>query len=218
MKSIGEKLSEVLEQWRDVQAQAEAGGVGFAEAMRLLAGADLSGAFDDGVADARPEWSEVVAGKWLTGKLDSLRSPQLHAEIESAAGLTAELRPYQKLGVQWLWALRTLELGGCLADDMGLGKTIQVLALLSMLRRKKVAGTDLLVVPASLIDNWHSEMQRFAPDLKALVAHPSHIPSANLAAVPASEVDAYDAVITSYATVSRTEWMKGVRVAKRDLG
>jgi non-specific serine/threonine protein kinase len=203
-----EKLSEVLDRWRDVQEQAAAGGVSFAEAMRMLAGADLNGASNDGAADARPEWSEVIAGKWLTGKLDSLRSPQVRAEIDAGAGLRAELRPYQKTGVQWLWALRSLGLGGCLADDMGLGKTIQGLGILSMLRRKKLAGTDLLVVPASLIDNWHSEMQRFAPELNALIAHPSHIPSASLKALPASEVDVHDAVITTYGTVMRTEWMK----------
>ena len=207
----GEKLSEVLDQWGDLQAQAQARGVSFAEAMRLLAGADLNGASSEGTAGARSEWSEVVAGKWLTGKLDSLRSPRLRAEIESGAGLNAELRPYQKLGVQWLWALRSLELGGCLADDMGLGKTIQVLAILSMLQREKAEGTDLLVVPASLIDNWHSEMQRFAPALNVLVAHPSHIPRTSLCAVQASAVDAYDAVITSYATVMRTKWMNEYR-------
>ena len=203
-----EKLSEILGQWRDVQEQAAAGGVSFAEAMRMLAGAELNGAVDDGVTDARPEWSEVIAGKWLAGKLDSLRSPQLRAEIESGAGLRAELRPYQKTGVQWLWSLRSLGLGGCLADDMGLGKTIQVLGILSMLRRKKVKGTDLLVVPASLIDNWHSEMQRFAPALNVLIAHPSHLPAARIKALSASEVDAHDAVISTYGTVMRTDWMK----------
>lgn len=203
-----EKLSEVLDHWRDVQELAKAGGVSFAEAMRLLAGADLNAPSKDGVTDARPEWSEVVAGKWLTGKLDSLRSPRIRAEIDSGAGLSAELRPYQKLGVQWLWALRSLELGGCLADDMGLGKTIQVLAVLSMLRRKHVEGTDLIVVPASLIDNWYSEIQHFAPELKALIAHPSHIPSVAMRGVPAPDLDAHDAVITSYATVMRAEWMK----------
>ena len=172
-----EKLSDVLEQWHEVQEQAAAGGVTFAEAMRMLAGADLDGASRDEVADARPEWSEVIAGKWLTAKLDSLRSPQVRAEIESGAGLNGELRPYQKLGVQWLWALRSLELGGCLADDMGLGKTIQVLAILSMVQRQNVHGTDVLVVPASLIDNWRSEMQRFCAQPQATDRAPFTLPN-----------------------------------------
>ena len=44
---------------------------------------------------------------------------------------TAVLRPYQQLGVAWLWHLHGQELGGILADEMGLGKTPQALALLA---------------------------------------------------------------------------------------
>ena len=203
-----EKLAEVLDQWRDVQKQAQAGGVSFGEAMRMLAGAQLHGGDSDGTEDVRPEWSEVIAGTWLSSRLDTLRSPKLRAEIDADAGLWAELRPYQKLGVQWLWTLRGLELGGCLADDMGLGKTIQVLGVLSLSRRNKEQGTDLLVVPASLVDNWRLEIERFAPQLEVLIAHPSRIPSPELKKLSKKRVDAHDAVITTYGTAMRTEWMR----------
>ena len=202
-----DKLSEVLDQWRDVQEQARAGGVSFGEAMRMLSGAAVGGD-DDELEDARPEWSEVIAGKWLSSRLEALRSPDLRADIEANAGLEAELRPYQKLGVQWLSTLRGLGLGGCLADDMGLGKTIQVLGVLSLIRRDQEKGTDLLVVPASLVDNWRLEMERFAPKLKVLVAHPSRVPSAELKKLSRKRVDAHDAVITTYGTAMRTGWMK----------
>ncbi len=203
-----EKLGEVLDQWRDLQKHAQAGGVSFGEAMRMLAGAQIGDGDPDGPEDARPEWSEVIAGTWLSSKLDTLRAPELRAEIDAGAGLRAELRPYQKIGVQWLWTLRALELGGCLADDMGLGKTIQVLGLLSLSRCNKEPGTDLLVVPASLVDNWRLEIERFAPQLEVLIAHPSHIPSPELKLMPKTEVDACDAVITTYGTAMRTEWIK----------
>ena len=202
-----DKLGEVLDQWRDVQAQAAAGGVSFAEAMRLLAGADLGA--DDIEDEARPEWSQVVAGKWLTTQLDALRSPTIMQTIEHNAGLRAELRHYQKHGVQWLWTLHGLGLGGCLADDMGLGKTIQVIAHLSMLRaRGGDDGVDLLVVPASLVDNWNDELARFAPDLRVLIAHPSAIPSRQLKALAAAQVESHDVVITTYGTATRTPWMQ----------
>jgi len=203
-----DKLSEVLNQWRDVQKQAQADGVSFGEAMRMLAGAEIDGGDADGAEDARPEWSEVIAGKWLSSRLDALRSPDLRAEIEASAGLKTELRPYQKVGVQWLMSLRGLELGGCLADDMGLGKTIQVLGVLSMSRRNKEEGTDLLVVPASLMDNWRQEIERFAPELNVLIAHPSRIHSPELKKLSKKKVDAQDAVITTYGTAMRIEWIK----------
>jgi non-specific serine/threonine protein kinase len=179
--------------------------------MRMLAGVPLAADGESGGEDARPEWSEVIPGQWLSSQLDTLRSPELRAEIDANAGLEAELRPYQKLGVQWLWTLRGLGLGGCLADDMGLGKTIQVLGVLSMRRHQqgdKTQGSDLLVVPASLVDNWRLEIERFAPELKVLIAHPSRIPSAKLKKLSKKEVDAHDAVITTYGTVMRTEWMR----------
>ncbi len=50
-----------------------------------------------------------------------------------------ELRPYQKIGVQWLYCLQQEGFGGILADDMGLGKTLQVLRWLDQLERPKKA-------------------------------------------------------------------------------
>ena len=203
-----DKLAAVLAQWRQVQREARAGGIGFGEAMRMLAGVRLDGRDGDGDGGELPEWSQVVAGKWLSGKLEALRASGLRSEIDAGAGLEAELRPYQKHGVQWLWTLRGLELGGCLADDMGLGKTIQVLAVLSLGLKQGDRGTDLLVVPASLIDNWLQEIERFAPFLKVLVAHPSHLPSAELKKLSRRKVAARDAVITTYGTVLRCDWMR----------
>ncbi|MEE9126314.1 MAG: DEAD/DEAH box helicase [Planctomycetota bacterium] len=182
--------------------------------MRMLAGVPLAVDSANGEEEARPEWSEVIPGQWPSSQLDALRSPEFRAEIDANAGLEAQLRPYQKLGVQWLWTLRGLGLGGCLADDMGLGKTIQALGVLAMGRRqqgkqgKKSKGSDLLVVPASLVDNWRLEIDRFAPELKVLISHPSHIPSDKLKKLPKKQVDAHDAVITTYGTVMRTEWMR----------
>lgn len=46
------------------------------------------------------------------------------------AGLNGELRPYQQLGMSWLWFLRQYGFGACLADDMGLGKTVQLISYL----------------------------------------------------------------------------------------
>lgn len=64
---------------------------------------------------------------------DALRQLTQLAPAPLAADLVATLRPYQNLGVAWLWHLHRHGLGGVLADEMGLGKTAQAAALLSAL-------------------------------------------------------------------------------------
>ncbi|WHY66892.1 DEAD/DEAH box helicase [Neobacillus sp. SuZ13] len=61
------------------------------------------------------------------------------------SGLQGELRPYQQLGMSWLWFLRQYGFGATLADDMGLGKTVQLLSYL--LKVKEVVGDELTLVP-----------------------------------------------------------------------
>ena len=112
-----ERLRRMLEHFREVERTAAENGLGFREAARLLAGADV--AAGDASADARAEWSQVVAGPWLAETLKGLRSPEGLARIDPGAALNATLRPYQQVGVRWLYLLAKLGLGACLADDMG---------------------------------------------------------------------------------------------------
>ena len=184
-----------------------AGGLSVVEGLRLLAGAEIADTGADAPAGDVAEWSRVVAGESLAKALAGLRSPEALADLDPGPGLRAELRPYQKVGLRWLWWLRSLGLGGCLADDMGLGKTVQVIALLVLLsRRKRGAASEpsLLVVPASLIANWCAEIARFAPSLRVFVAHPSEVSSAELASLSAEAVADTDVVITTYGTLQRS--------------
>ncbi|MCA9491127.1 MAG: helicase, partial [Myxococcales bacterium] len=87
-------------------------------------------------------------------------------EIEPPKGLNADLRPYQRAGLQWLAFLRQMDLHGILADDMGLGKTLQ--ALSGMLQ---AGGRHLVVAPTSVITNWARESARFTPSLKVCLYH-----------------------------------------------
>lgn len=81
-------------------------------------------------------------------------------------GLEDVLRPYQRVGFQWLKALESYGFGGILADEMGLGKTLQVIAFLASLDPARRDGPSLVVCPASLILNWADELDRFAPSLQ----------------------------------------------------
>jgi non-specific serine/threonine protein kinase len=203
----GERLQRMLEHFREVERTAAEHGLGFREAARLLAGADLEAG--DASADAGAEWSQVVAGPWLAETLKGLRSPEGLARVDPGAALHATLRPYQQVGVRWLYLIAKLGLGACLADDMGLGKTMQMLSLLLVLKRQ--AGgqrqPSLLVAPASLLANWASEMERFAPGLKAFIAHPSALPAAELKSLAPERLRGVDLVITSYGSLLRVPWI-----------
>jgi non-specific serine/threonine protein kinase len=197
-----DKLSRMLDQFREIERTAAGRGLSFAEAMRLLAGANVSG---DRAIDEAPGWSRIMAGPWLASTLEGLRGPDALARVEPGDDLKTTLRPYQQVGLRWLHLLSTLGLGACLADDMGLGKTMQVLALMLVRRRQSDGGrrTSLLVAPASLLANWSSEIARFAPSLRTLVAHPSAMAAADLQALDEQRLTAVDLVVTSYGSLLR---------------
>ena len=199
-----DKLREVLDHWKAAERQAREG-VSFLEGMRLLSGVAANGVAGPELA-ATAKWAQVTAGPWLDKALADLKSPHGGADADPGDALKGTLRGYQRDGVAWLWLLSRLGLGACLADDMGLGKTIQVLALLLLLAQKGERGPHLLVVPASLLGNWHAEMKRFAPSLNPLLLHPSMMSAGEIAA--AREVLAgVDVVVTTYGTLLRVPWI-----------
>ncbi|GIZ96477.1 DNA helicase [Tsukamurella sp. TY48] len=120
---------------------------------------------------------------------------------ETPSTLRAELRPYQRDGLDWLSFLWDNDFGGILADDMGLGKTVQTLALIC--RAHENAEPDLLgspgpflvVAPTSVVGNWAAECRRFAPHLTvATVTETSRKSGASIRSVVAGA----DVVLTSY--------------------
>jgi non-specific serine/threonine protein kinase len=199
------KLEEVLSHWKKVQRHVKDDGLSFAEGMRLLAGiSDHNRGLGESESDITA-WSNINPGEWLKETLQALRNPQdstthdIIVVLEKL--LLATLRPYQKAGVQWLWLLYNLRLGGCLADDMGLGKTIQVLSLLLLIKNlQKQSSPCLLVVPASLLGNWQAEINRFAPSLKFLIIHSS---AHDLRNITTEKIDLFDVIITTYAMLNR---------------
>ena len=104
--------------------------------------------------------------------------------------LKATLREYQEDGFRWMAKLSQWGSGACLADDMGLGKTLQTIAML-LYRAEK--GASLVVAPASVILNWQSEINRFAPALNCLVLNNGQDRDTII-----KNSEAYDIVLTTY--------------------
>jgi len=77
--------------------------------------------------------------------------------------LRAELRSYQKQGIDWLSFLKKCGFGAVLADDMGLGKTLQALCI--------VDGPTLVVAPTSVLHSWREQSEKFRPGLSINLYH-----------------------------------------------
>lgn len=198
---VDARLPSLLKRW----AGAAEGGMSFLEAVRTLAGTSAPASVGV-LTEEEARFVRVKAGPALAAALAALRDPSSAPQADPGSELRATLRPYQQEGVRWLWLLRCLGLSGCLADDMGLGKTLQVLGLL-VLRRRCGDGPTLLVVPASLLENWRAESARFAPTLRVLVAHPSALTAEGVRSLreldEPEELARWDVVLTSYGYLQR---------------
>jgi SNF2 family DNA or RNA helicase len=74
------------------------------------------------------------------------------------------ISPYQHEGVAWLLDRETTPKGPCggmLCDEMGLGKTIQLISAIL----GNPGGRTLVVCPKSVVGQWASELEKFAPTL-----------------------------------------------------
>jgi superfamily II DNA or RNA helicase len=131
--------------------------------------------------DQAKGWRATVSG--LLGEIEPTAAPE---------SLTAELRPYQQQGLDWLAFLWRNSLGGILADDMGLGKTLQTLALIAHVTASGPTRPFLVVAPTSVVSNWQTEAARFVPSLRVHAVSKSGVALADL-------VGGADVVVTSYA-------------------
>jgi len=92
-----DKLKEALAHWKTVERGAREQGLSFFEGMRLLSGAPVERDAAGGATEAAREWAGLSAGPALEETLRALRAPEGLAGT-GAAGLQAELRPYQRVG------------------------------------------------------------------------------------------------------------------------
>ncbi|HYO11932.1 MAG TPA: DEAD/DEAH box helicase, partial [Thermoanaerobaculia bacterium] len=135
---------------------------------------------------------EVAA---LLGRLLELRPAGAAGEIR---GLATPLRPYQRLGLDWLLFLWENRLAGLLCDDMGLGKTLQTIALMAvLLEREAVREPFFVACPTSVLSHWRNQIERHAPGALRPIVH--HGAGRRLPA----KLQAGNVLLTSYGVLRR---------------
>eukprot|EP00911_Craspedida_sp_UC1_P002422 UC1_evm1s1807 len=135
------------------------------------------------------------------------------------------LKPYQRVGLNWLALLHRQDVNAVLADEMGLGKTVQAIAFIAHLYElhqgngsggggsaEQLSSSSLsrplpslVVVPSSTYDNWQREFAKWCPTLRV----------AAMAGLQAERFDKYqqlrrkeiecDVALSTYSCVSSTE-------------
>ena len=191
------RFESTMDRFREAEALAAQNGLSFAEAMRMLAGAAVTGE-DPAATDA--DWSRVTAGPWLAETLKALRSggrrrsrsrpraarhvAALPARRHAVAAPAVQPRPRRLPGRRH----------GPGQDHPG--------AVAAAGGARPPAQPSLLVAPASLLGNWAAEIEKFAPGLKAAIVHPSAMPADQIKQFTPDAAD-HDLAITSYGSLLR---------------
>lgn len=140
---------------------------------------------------------EVEKDQNYEALIERILSPEKR-DYRIPEGITAQLRPYQVIGYQWLKTLSDNDLGGILADDMGLGKTLQAICYIAS-ELESQGGKYLIVCPTSLVYNWLDEFENFMPSIRAAVSVGT--PAERQALL--GNLGETDVVITSYPLIRR---------------
>ncbi|MBK8625111.1 MAG: hypothetical protein IPN86_06000 [Saprospiraceae bacterium] len=142
---------------------------------------------------------DQIVDEDVLAEIEEKKQKLLHVEnvitMPIPSNIKATLRPYQETGYQWMQVLDEISWGGCLADDMGLGKTLQAITFLCYIKQKYNNPTSLIICPTSLIYNWESELNKFAPELKY------HIFYGLGRSFSQDHFDDFDIIISSYGIV-----------------
>ncbi len=129
--------------------------------------------------------------KEIRDKFKNIKKLKFKLPVE----LNGTLREYQKVGYNWFKTLDYLGFGGILGDEMGLGKTIQTITFILSNKGSK----SLIIAPTSLIYNWISEFEKFAPAIKVAAANGLKEEREQII----KNIQNYDVIITTYNLLKR---------------
>jgi superfamily II DNA or RNA helicase len=105
---------------------------------------------------ARPRPRRVRVARWRAACRVLVRSESPPGNLRRAAAASIDLFPHQLEPA--LAIVRGLGARVLLADDVGLGKTMEAALVVAELRARGAADRVLILTPAGLRDQWHSEL------------------------------------------------------------
>lgn len=116
------------------------------------------------------EMKEVLIRPEVLDLIEEFFEQRLLAEIRAGSsldlsGIKVELFPYQREGIEFA-AFRK---GAIIADEMGLGKTVQAIGTAVMKKALFGFSRTLVICPASLKDQWKSEIERFSQERAVVI-------------------------------------------------
>ncbi|KAJ3140412.1 hypothetical protein HK100_009843 [Physocladia obscura] len=122
--------------------------------------------------------------------------------------LTATLKDYQLVGLQFLTWCVDNGMNAILADEMGLGKTLQTIAMLCYMRdTASLPGPYLIVCPLSVLSSWEAELKRWAPSFRFIRFHGPMNERATIKA--RCEREKFDVYLTTYEQlVAESVWFR----------
>jgi len=110
----------------------------------------------------RPEVTEKIGKAFEAKLLNDLRQSQ----APDWSAIHADLYPYQKEGIEFALYRKS----AIIADEMGLGKTLQAMG--TAVLKKQIFGfkKTLVVCPASIKEQWKSEIEKFTSEKTLIVS------------------------------------------------
>ena len=143
-------------------------------------------------------------------RVENLESAVAVREHDDPASLCSELYPYQRQALAWMMEREKecLPRGGVLADEIGLGKTVEIISLILANRRpQQVRAPDahsratLIVSPQTIANQWVSEMQKHARDMRI-----TSFPGSERCQMRLSELAAHDVILVTYEVLTKEVW------------
>ena len=130
------------------------------------------------------------------GLLNRILALKPSAGLPPLKEMLSPLRPYQRLGAEWILFLFENGFGGLLCDDMGLGKTHQAMAfMLTLKEQEKLENPCLVVCPTTVLSHWKNKLSEHVPGLKAAEYHGGQR--------DLEEALGHDVLLTSYGILRR---------------